>query len=43
MNTIIPSRLKQGDKIMIISPADSLFFLTPEMQSIAQNRFQNLG
>jgi muramoyltetrapeptide carboxypeptidase LdcA involved in peptidoglycan recycling len=43
MNTIIPSRLKQGDKIMIISPADSLFFLTPEMQSIAQNRFHNLG
>lgn len=43
MNKIIPNRLKKGDKIMIISPADSLFFLSPEMQSIAQKRFQDLG
>jgi muramoyltetrapeptide carboxypeptidase len=42
MNTIVPNHLKPGDKIMIISPADSLFFLSSEMQSIAQKRFQDL-
>ena len=43
MNIIVPNHLKPGYKIMIISPADSLFFLSPEMQSIAQKRFQDLG
>lgn len=43
MNRIIPDKLKRGDKVMVISPSDSLYFMGEEMQKIAKKRFQEMG
>ncbi len=42
MNQIIPNKLKKGDKIIVISPSDSLYFMGEEMQKIAEKRFQEM-
>jgi len=40
MNQIILDKLKKGDKIIVISPSDSLYFMREEMQKIAEKGFQ---
>ncbi len=41
--TIIPQRLKKGDKVMIIAPSRSLKLIGADCRQIAEERLKNLG
>lgn len=43
MKSIFPEKLKRGDKIMIVAPADSLGCISPEVQRVANERFLEMG
>lgn len=43
MKSIFPEKLKKGDKVMVIAPADSLSFLSKEVIAIANKRFAEMG
>jgi muramoyltetrapeptide carboxypeptidase len=43
MNTIIPNKLKRGDKVMVIAPSDSLNLISKEVRLIADERFSEMG
>lgn len=41
--TIIPARLKKGDKVMIIAPSRSLKLIKEDCRNIAEERLNKLG
>ena len=41
--TIIPARLKKGDKIMVVAPSRSLKLIKADCRQIAEERLKNLG
>lgn len=40
---MIPSKLKKGDEVRVVSPARSLSIISQETREIAKNRFNDLG
>ena len=43
MKSIFPSKLKKGDKIMVVAPSDSLSLISEEVRQIADKRFTAMG
>lgn len=43
MKTILPKKLKRGDKIMVVAPSDSLNLISKETRLIADERFAKMG
>ncbi len=43
MNKIYPDKLKAGDTVRFITPAQSLKIISPKCRQIAEKRFQELG
>lgn len=43
MNSIFPEKLKSGDKVMVVSPSDSLANISPVVEEIAFGRLKELG
>lgn len=43
MKTILPNKLKRGDKVMVVAPSDSLSLISKETRQIADERFNSVG
>ena len=43
MKTILPNKLKRGDKIMVVAPSNSLSLISKETRLIANERFGKMG
>lgn len=43
MNTLFPDKLKRGDEVRVIAPAQSLHIINQETRDIAKKRFDELG
>jgi len=43
METILPNKLKRGDKIMVVAPSDSLRLISERVRKIADERFNSMG
>ena len=41
--SVIPQKLKKGDKVMIIAPSRSLKLIKEDCRKIAEDRLNNLG
>lgn len=43
MKTILPNKLKRGDKVMVVAPSNSLSLISKETRLIADKRFSKMG
>lgn len=43
MKTILPKKLKRGDKVIVVAPSDSLNLISKETRLIANERFAKMG